>query len=103
MEVNSESEVAKFIYANTECPVCFNFTSSPVNQCFNGHLICSECVTQVTLCPICREDMPKKPIRNIIFEKLVELVYSKCTKVGCNKFFKTKRLMRTHEGNCSLR
>ncbi len=42
-----------------ECPICFadlveEKDEKSVFQCFNGHIVCSDCKTQLTRCPVCR-------------------------------------------------
>ncbi|KAH7949045.1 hypothetical protein HPB49_004482 [Dermacentor silvarum] len=37
-----------------ECPVCRDYALPPIQQCENGHLVCSSCKTKTPRCPICR-------------------------------------------------
>ena len=98
-----ESKTLKLIFANTECPICFCFTSPPVNQCYNGHLICNQCVSKVDLCPVCREEMPTKSIRNLIFEQIMEAAHVRCVNTNCTEMFQTVDLMNDHLLGCKFR
>ncbi|CAG7821491.1 unnamed protein product [Allacma fusca] len=53
-----------------ECPVCFEEFVPPIYQCYNGHLLCKVCIEDVPTCPICREEMPLRKIRNLEIEKI---------------------------------
>ena len=47
-----------------ECPVCFDTAKAPIYQCFEGHLICKDCLPSLKICPECRTEYPKTPFRN---------------------------------------
>jgi len=68
-----------------ECPVCLDIIHAPIFQCFHGHLICKKCTKGVKNCPICRDEMPTKPIRNLALEKMTENCEFDCrnTPQGC--------------------
>ncbi|CAG7820755.1 unnamed protein product [Allacma fusca] len=53
-----------------ECPVCYEKLYSPIYQCYNGHLICNHCIDKVERCPVCRDRMPGRRIRNLEVEKI---------------------------------
>ena len=57
-----------------QCPVCLETTLPPVLQCRAGHVICSDCSTNLSLpkkCPTCRVAMAA-PARNLALEQLAE-------------------------------
>lgn len=51
-----------------ECPICFEYTTPPINQCLQGHIICNTCRQRVTTCPTCRTIFQES--RNLIMEKV---------------------------------
>jgi E3 ubiquitin-protein ligase SIAH1 len=73
MEMIRISEIEETL----ECPVCFQVPGSPpIHQCTNGHIVCKTCKTRLTDCPTCRQ--PLGNLRNLIAEKLIEKIPSKC-------------------------
>ena len=53
-----------------ECPVCMESLAPPakLHQCPEGHLLCEDCRTQMTQCPICRKPLQGQG-RAIVFEQ----------------------------------
>ena len=47
--------------------------SGPIYQCRNGHLLCKECHSKMTRCPLCNISLEK--LRNLLSEQLVALIY----------------------------
>lgn len=56
-----------------ECPVCLDIPFPPkqILQCVDGHVLCSECRTKVTVCPECRCELNNLS-RNRRLEGLIE-------------------------------
>lgn len=42
-----------------ECPVCLEVAKSPIYKCEDDHLVCSNCKTKMSRCPVCRIRYPK--------------------------------------------
>ena len=38
----------------TQCPICYNEVENLSVICDNGHMICTQCLDQVDMCPYCR-------------------------------------------------
>lgn len=54
-----------------ECPVCFEIGgSTEINQCLNGHNICSNCRIHLDDCPICHGQF--STMRNRTVETLIK-------------------------------
>ena len=58
-----------------ECPVCHETILPPIIQCFEGHLICSGCVDNLSesKCPECRGPLARNPyaaVRNRALERI---------------------------------
>lgn len=51
-----------------ECPICFEYSTPPINQCLQGHIICSNCRQRVSTCPTCRNMFQES--RNLVMEKV---------------------------------
>ncbi|KAL1439408.1 hypothetical protein MTO96_010227 [Rhipicephalus appendiculatus] len=66
-----------------ECPVCLDSALPPIEQCRNGHVVCSSCRENVDSCPVCKEELNN--IRNLALEKLAEKVKFPCkfNPAGC--------------------
>ena len=65
-----------------ECPVCFTtIFSTPIFQCYNGHIVCKDCQPKLETCLICRDgiifyhlyDTPMA-IRNLKLEEIVKRI-----------------------------
>lgn len=66
-----------------ECPVCYEQMMPPINQCVNGHSICSVCRARIVICPTCKGNM--SDMRNFGLEKMsLKMVLSCCyAEEGC--------------------
>jgi len=42
-----------------ECPVCLEVANTPIYKCSDDHLVCSQCRTKMTTCPVCRTRYPE--------------------------------------------
>eukprot|EP00096_Caligus_rogercresseyi_P006935 TRINITY_DN2401_c0_g1_i1.p1 TRINITY_DN2401_c0_g1~~TRINITY_DN2401_c0_g1_i1.p1 ORF type:complete len:258 (+),score=40.96 TRINITY_DN2401_c0_g1_i1:147-920(+) len=63
--------------AQLECPVCLNVcTAPPIYQCSSGHMLCSVCYAQISICPICRETLTGQ--RLLFAEKMLEKLPRTC-------------------------
>ena len=71
---DSSCVLLKTLKSNLECPVCLVVPKSgPIYQCRNGHLLCKECHSKMTRCPLCNILLEK--LRNLLSEQLVSLIY----------------------------
>ena len=67
----TSSDFEEYIRDLLECPVCMETIKSvPVYQCNNGHVICQDCIKELTSCPICRNN--STPARSLKLEKIVQ-------------------------------
>lgn len=69
-----------------ECPVCTDLMYPPIQQCQNGHTLCSKCKATVqNRCPICRQVLGD--IRCLALEKIAESLTLPCRylNVGCSE------------------
>ena len=49
------------IYDSIRCPICRGICLPPIQQCFNGHVVCNACVRSLeapVTCPTCRQSGP---------------------------------------------
>jgi len=67
-----------------ECPICYDYFTSPVILCPNGHSICNICGTTSKTCPVCRAQLSKTS-RNIVLEKMLEQISVPCKFQGCQE------------------
>ncbi|XP_065207677.1 uncharacterized protein LOC135836639 isoform X2 [Planococcus citri] len=85
-----------------ECPICFEYSTPPINQCLQGHIICSNCRQRVNSCPTCRNMFQES--RNLIMEKVAALLRYPCKNAmtGC---LETLFLLQKeqHEQSCGFR
>ena len=71
---DTSCDVLEKLKSNLECPVCLVVPKSgPIYQCRNGHLLCKECHSKMTRCPLCNILLEK--LRNLLSEQLVSLIY----------------------------
>ncbi|CAF2123670.1 unnamed protein product [Brassica rapa] len=86
-----------------ECPVCTNLMYPPINQCPNGHTLCSSCKQQVqNTCPTCRYELGN--IRCLALEKVAESLEVSCRyqSLGCHDIFPYYSKVK-HEQHCRFR
>jgi len=55
---------------DVSCPVCFETAETPIYMCSMSHLICKNCLPRLKVCPECRKQYPKTPVRHRFAEKL---------------------------------
>jgi len=55
---------------DVSCPVCFETAETPIYMCSMAHLICKNCLPRLKICPECRKQYPKPPVRHRFAEKL---------------------------------
>ncbi|PNF31834.1 E3 ubiquitin-protein ligase SIAH1B [Cryptotermes secundus] len=85
-----------------QCPVCCNYIQTPILQCPNGHVICTNCRLKFTCCPICRARLGNS--RNLLVEKITRTLKLPCnySTSGCAvALLHTER--RAHEETCEFR
>ncbi|XP_050379029.1 E3 ubiquitin-protein ligase SINAT5-like [Argentina anserina] len=86
-----------------KCPVCTKSMYPPINQCLNGHTLCSICKLKVkNCCPTCREELGD--IRCLALEKVAESLELPCkySSFGCLEIFPYYRKVK-HEARCDFR
>ena len=70
--VRMEFNVALML-SQYECCVCLEHISPPILQCMNAHIFCQTCREQLTepaICPVCRQMLPRREIRNYPLEQI---------------------------------
>jgi len=85
-----------------DCPVCFDLPEGIVHQCFEGHCFCAECDASIEprLCPICRDELPERPIRNRSHEARIAALCATCEHCGAAT---TRGEKAAHELGCAQR
>jgi hypothetical protein len=88
-----------------ECPVCLETIPPPINQCEQGHALCTECkekLPQPRKCPECRAKL--STVRNLMLEQLVAKISLPCSYAsgGCDKTVKYGDL-QAHRETCDFR
>ena len=83
-----------------ECPVCIG---EQVFQCKNGHLLCTECLSKIKICPQCRDPM-NQAARNLLAEQLVEETLPNCPfpEQGCTAKLDPSTTQQ-HQIDCTFR
>ncbi|KAL8529074.1 hypothetical protein ACS0TY_006514 [Phlomoides rotata] len=73
-----------------------------MNQCPNGHTLCSKCQLKVRCCPICRQELGN--IRCLALERVAESLQLPCKYqiLGCQDIFPYNGRLR-HEQSCRFR
>ncbi len=66
-----------------KCPVCYDELSPPIFQCFNGHIICKECLERLEQnrskeCPTCRVSMTQR-IRCLVADESCRVKLFRCS------------------------
>lgn len=86
----------------TECPICFERLSLPIQTCKRGHSICKNCRKTVSVCPTCRGEF--STYRNTHLDQLIETIPTVCRnrKMGCEKEIAPHELTK-HEAACDYR
>ncbi|KAJ8957883.1 hypothetical protein NQ318_001879 [Aromia moschata] len=59
-----------------ECPICHEYMSPPIQQCFTGHSFCKPCTLTKQKCPLC--DAKIESTRNYIVEEMSEKIELPC-------------------------
>ncbi|KAG4071718.1 hypothetical protein HA402_011872 [Bradysia odoriphaga] len=84
------------------CAICYETLMSPIYQCCNGHVMCSNCVKRIDKCVECRVPMSQSAkIRNIALEKILNNLRVDCTNKneGCEVQL-TIEWLRDHLQDC---
>ncbi|KAF4371122.1 hypothetical protein F8388_020849 [Cannabis sativa] len=84
-----------------ECPVCKSVMYPPIQQCSNGHPLCSRCKSFVNRCPTCRRALGN--IRCLVLEQMAESFQLSCAYelFGCNAKFPYPNGLK-HEKNANI-
>lgn len=81
-----------------ECPICYDYYTSPIFLCPNGHSICSICSSHSCACPLCRAIINPASC-NLALEKLLDQITIACKFKGCNEVISLGR-RQTHYQKC---
>lgn len=98
----NESQNFEHIRKSLECPVCLKYMVGHIHSCETGHVICSDCMNQLSECPSCRQNL-LPTIRCYALEKVAVNVIFPCEydSNGCG--FKGKlENIKEHEENCTF-
>lgn len=90
-------ETSTCFFKLLECPICFEFFTSPIFLCLGGHTFCNSCRSKITSCAICRS--PLTNIRCHTLEQVTEHLLYPCKNDGCNHVCHLKE-MKKHRENC---
>ncbi|XP_023211682.1 E3 ubiquitin-protein ligase Siah1-like [Centruroides sculpturatus] len=84
------------------CPICYSQAQTPVYQCTNGHIVCSDCRSRITNCHTCRE--PLGHIRSLIVEQILRTMQAPCSFLpfGCPEVLREAD-RQPHEEICLFR
>ena len=87
-----------------ECPVClFQFRTTPIFRCENGHLLCKECRVKIEKCPECRILLGYSRCltsERIVLSSMPSNLPCKFTDRGCKEQFNKEKLEK-HELECT--
>lgn len=97
---DSRNPLNEKLLSDLECPVCFQYMTSPIYMCDRGHSICNKCKVKILDCPTCRHQL--RDSRNYTLEKISEHVMYPCKfkSDGCNFLSKIQELS-IHENSCT--
>ncbi|XP_073973656.1 uncharacterized protein isoform X2 [Rhodnius prolixus] len=93
-------DVRQLVLSALECPVCFDYVSSPMVQCYEGHLVCNKCRIRLNHCPECRG--PFSTIRPRAVEKIASFLEYPCSYEGCIHLVSPSNWIM-HAKSCSFR
>ncbi|XP_014272830.1 E3 ubiquitin-protein ligase SIAH1A [Halyomorpha halys] len=96
----NNNDVMSRLLSVLECPVCLDYISPPIQQCREGHLVCSRCRPRLESCPKCRQ--PFADIRARALEQIAEVVPYPCYNTGCGAM-PTLAERQAHESICPFR
>lgn len=96
----TKDELAKMF----DCPGCKAVMTAPIIVCRYGHSNCSDCISSLNSCRVCRWKVPEIPDRNIFAEHLGEVFFIQCKYYanGCKVEMKAEDL-KEHQMNCSFK
>ncbi|XP_068082071.1 E3 ubiquitin-protein ligase siah2 isoform X2 [Anabrus simplex] len=85
-----------------ECPVCYKYMVLVIEECSNGHCICSSCRKNLSSCPQCKAAFSGH--RNRLAESMAAKLIFPCQNadVGCSEMTNGSKLLE-HQSVCSLR
>ncbi|KAH8367818.1 hypothetical protein KR084_003088, partial [Drosophila pseudotakahashii] len=97
-----EGALHDFLLSKLECPVCFGHILPPIQQCINGHIICSDCRSKLSKCPVCRRS--RIDIRCPSLDKMASKLIFPCqhSEYGCLARVACEDKGR-HENYCEFR
>lgn len=81
----------------TECAICKEYMSPPINCCQTGHIICSNCQKTMSKCPTCLSSFISA--RNYAVEELCTNVIIPCQNTTCD-FVGGLKDLHIHEEKC---
>eukprot|EP00092_Neocalanus_flemingeri_P040821 GFUD01044439.1.p1 GENE.GFUD01044439.1~~GFUD01044439.1.p1 ORF type:complete len:251 (-),score=71.71 GFUD01044439.1:162-914(-) len=107
-EVNDDrrnKDLLKHLQSLVECPVCLSsIRTVPVSCCPSGHVICSDCRSQLVSCPVCRTVYPSMQLVSHLAAGIIDKIPHPCQfkAYGCSQSLLLTSLP-AHETCCSYR
>jgi len=98
-------DLLKHFQSLVECPVCLgSIRTVPVFCCPSGHVVCTECRSQLASCPVCRTTYPRLQLVSHIAAGIIDKIPHPCKfkAYGCTKSLMLSSLP-SHEISCSHR
>ncbi|XP_068081463.1 E3 ubiquitin-protein ligase sina-like isoform X2 [Anabrus simplex] len=85
-----------------ECPVCYRYMVSVIEECKNGHCICADCRKNMRSCPQCKSVFTGQ--RNRLAEKMAAIMTFPCQNfdAGCSEMMSGEELIH-HYSLCQWR
>lgn len=98
----ANSDIITEILTQIKCPVCFEYMSTPIYLCKEGHSICNNCKSNMLKCTTCLADLTDK--RNYTVEGISNLLVQPCPYMlnGCTTKVKLSSL-EEHKSICDYR
>ncbi len=86
-----------------KCFVCRDYPRKEVYQCIEGDIVCNECITMITSCPICFKDYGAVKNRNRVAETALDGMTFNCSFMkleGCKEANIPRNRRTAHEIQC---
>eukprot|EP00092_Neocalanus_flemingeri_P027259 GFUD01029561.1.p1 GENE.GFUD01029561.1~~GFUD01029561.1.p1 ORF type:complete len:306 (-),score=93.32 GFUD01029561.1:170-1087(-) len=107
-EVNDDrpnKDLLKHLQSLVECPVCLgSIRTVPVSCCPSGHVVCTDCRSQLVSCPVCRTVYPSLQLVSHLAAGIIDKIPHPCKfkAYGCSQSLLLSSLP-AHETCCSYR
>jgi len=98
---NKNKKIVDTLLEKLECPVCLTIPRfGPTPICPNGHIVCSKCIKDLRICPMCRVNMGHA--KSLLAKAVIENIDHKCDFAGCAEQLSHEKL-NAHAKVCSHR